>query len=152
MSSQPKPIIRPLQTQDRSAWGTLWAAYLKFYGTERAAEIHDLYFGRLLGQDPRDYNAMVAELNGTLIGLTHFLFHRHGWLAEDVCYLQDLFVAPEARGTGAGRALIEAVYAAADSAGAPRVYWLTQDFNREARQLYDRIGRVTPFVKYERRV
>ena len=84
------------------------------------------------------------------MGLAHIIFHRHGWQVEDVCYLQDLYVAPEARGTGAGRALIEAVYAAADAAGAPNVYWLTQEFNTTARQLYDRVGRLTPFVKYVR--
>jgi GNAT superfamily N-acetyltransferase len=69
---------------------------------------------------------------------------------EDVCYLQDLYVDPQARGTGAGRALIEAVYAAADANGTPSVYWLTQDHNTTARQLYDRIAKVTPFIKYQR--
>ena len=69
---------------------------------------------------------------------------------ENVCYLQDLYATPESRGTGVGRALIEAVYAAADTAGAPSVYWLTQDFNETARKLYDRIGVKTPFIKYSR--
>ena len=84
------------------------------------------------------------------MGLTHYLFHRHGWRIENVVYLQDLYVDPEVRGTGAGRALIEAVYRAADEAGCPSVYWLTQDFNSTARQLYDRIATVTPFIKYQR--
>ena len=92
----------------------------------------------------------MAEQDGQLLGLTHYLFHRHCWKIEEVCYLQDLYVAPEARGTGLGRALIEAVYAAADAAGAPAVYWLTQDFNHEARQLYDRVARVSPFIRYNR--
>ena len=59
-------------------------------------------------------------------------------------------VVPEARGIGAGRSLIEAVYAAADANGTPLVYWLTQEFNTSARQLYDRIAKVTPFIKYQR--
>ena len=84
------------------------------------------------------------------MGLTHYIFHRHGWKIENVCYLQDLYAAPDVRGKGVGRALIEAVYAEADKAGAPSVYWLTQDFNATARQLYDRIGTVTPFIKYTR--
>ena len=84
------------------------------------------------------------------MGLVHYIFHRHGWRLEEVTYLQDLYVAPEARGTGMGRALIEAVFAAADAAGRPHVYWLTQSFNSTARQLYDRIGEATPFVKYVR--
>ena len=73
----------------------------------------------------RDYHGLLAVAGGVPVGLAHYIFHRHGWQIEDVCYLQDLYVAPEARGTGAGRALIEAVYAAADAAGRPNVYWLT---------------------------
>ncbi|MDU8944884.1 GNAT family N-acetyltransferase [Ovoidimarina sediminis] len=143
-------IVRPLVREDRAAWGALWHAYLAFYETARPDEIYDTYFERLLGDDPRDFHCLIAEIGGTPVGLTHYLFHRHGWREEDVCYLQDLYADPSVRGTGVGRALIEAVYAAADAHGAPSVYWLTQDFNETARQLYDRIGRVTPFIKYER--
>lgn len=105
-------------------------------------------FARLLGDDPRDFTCLVAEQDGKVIGLTHYLSHRHAWKVEEVIYLQDLYVDPEVRGTGAGRALIEAVYAVADAAGTPAVYWLTQDFNTQARQLYDRIAAVTPFIRY----
>ncbi len=84
------------------------------------------------------------------MGLAHFLLHRHGGKIEDICCLQDLFVDPHARGTGLGRALFEAVYAAADTAGAPSVHWLTQDFNLAARQLYDRVAKGTPFIRYNR--
>ncbi|MEO0914369.1 MAG: GNAT family N-acetyltransferase, partial [Pseudomonadota bacterium] len=93
----------------------------------------------------------LAEGPAGPIGLVHFITHRHGWSIEDVVYLQDLYVSPEARGTGAGRALIEAVYEAADAQGTPSVYWLTQDFNSDARKLYDRVADVTPFIKYQRR-
>ena len=72
------------------------------------------------------------------------------WKTENVIYLQDLYADPEVRGTGVGRALIEAVYAEADKVRCPSVYWLTQDFNAEARKLYDRIGTLTPFIKYNR--
>jgi len=78
------------------------------------------------------------------------VFHRHAWKIEDVCYLQDLYVDPNHRGTHAGRALIEAVYDASDRAGAPSVYWLTQEFNETGRRLYDRVGTLTPFIKYAR--
>ena len=64
--------------------------------------------------------------------------------------MQDLYVDPDARGSGVGRALIETVYAAADANGTPSVYWLTQDFNEQARRLYDRVASVTPFIKYVR--
>lgn len=155
----PRPadlVIRPLAVADRAPWGRLWAAYHAFYETTVAPEIYDLAFERMLSEAAGEFRGMVAERPGgpegapRLIGLTHYLLHRHGWRREPVTYLQDLYVDPEERGGGAGRALIEAVYAAADAAGAPSVYWLTQDFNAPARQLYDRIGRLTPFVKYER--
>jgi GNAT superfamily N-acetyltransferase len=143
-------IVRPLSVSDRSDWDELWAAYLEFYGTSRPTSVYDTCFARLLGDDPHDYCCVVAEKNGTLVGLTHYLFHRHGWSVENVCYLQDLYARPSARGMGVGRKLIEAVYTAADAAGAPSVYWLTQDFNTTARKLYDRIGTATPFMKYQR--
>lgn len=143
-------IVRPLTLSDRPAWDDLWTAYLAFYESTRPPEIYDTYFERLLGDDPQDYSGLVAELDGKLVGLTHFLFHRHGWKIENVCYLQDLYADPTVRGRGVGRALIEGVYAAADAAGAPSVYWMTQDTNTEARKLYDRIGTLSPFIKYER--
>lgn len=142
--------VRPLEARDQAEWRRLWTGYLDFYETSVPDEIYETYFARLLGDDPQDYHGLVAEQDGKLIGLTHYLFHRHGWRVENVVYLQDLFVDPETRGTGAGRALIEAVYAAADAAGCPSVYWLTQDFNTTARQLYDRIATQTPFIKYQR--
>lgn len=142
--------IRAVRQQDWADWKRLWTAYLAFYETELAEPVFESTFARLLGDDPQDFSGLVAEKDGRLIGLTHYLFHRHAWKTENVCYLQDLYVDPDIRGTGAGRALIEAVYEAADEAGAPSVYWMTQDFNTNARKLYDRIGTLTPFIKYSR--
>lgn len=142
--------VRALRAEDETAWRDLWTAYLAFYGTTVSDAVKDSTFARLLGDDPRDFRAMVAETGGRVVGLVHYLFHRHAWKVEDVCYLQDLFAHPDVRGKGAGRALIEAVYAAADRHGAAQVYWLTQTSNDTARKLYDRIGVVTEFVKYQR--
>ena len=150
MADAPSLIIRPLLETDRSEWAEMWTGYLEYYETSVPDEIYDSTFARLLGDDPRDFNGLVAEKEGRLLGLTHFLFHRHGWKVEDVCYLQDLYTRPEARGEGVAGALINAVYDAADKAGAPSVYWLTQDFNATARKLYDKIGVLTPFIKYQR--
>lgn len=143
-------IVRPLEGKDREDWARLWTGYLEYYETSVKPEVYTSTFARLLGDDPRDFNCFVAELDGRLVGLTHYLFHRHAWRIEEVCYLQDLYADPGVRGTGIGRALIEAVYAAADAKGAPAVYWLTQEFNTTARQLYDRIAKVSPFIRYNR--
>lgn len=151
MSSDASDLkIRPLLPSDQADWRRLWTAYLDFYESTVSEEVYASTFARLLGDDPQDFSCLVAEKDGTLVGLTHFLFHRHAWKVENVCYLQDLYADPDVRGTGVGRKLIEAVYAAADAKEAPTVYWLTQEFNTTARQLYDRIGTHTPFVKYQR--
>ena len=144
------PIIRHLRAEDRSDWQRLWTGYLDFYETSVPPETYDSTFARLLpGGDP-DMACRLALVGGRPVGLVHFIFHKHCWRPEGVCYLQDLYAEPEARGRGIGRALIEAVYAVADARGRPSVYWLTQEFNATARQLYDRIGEATPFIKYVR--
>ena len=145
-------LVRPIEPTDEADWRRLWTRHLDFYETAVPEEVYRSTFGRIVGEDPQDFNGFIAELNGQAVGLAHYLFHRHCWRIENVCHLQDLFADEATRGRGVGRALIEAVYAAADEAGAPAVYWLTQDFNKEARKLYDRIGKVTPFVKYQRQV
>ena len=142
--------VRPLRESDETDWRRLWTAYLEFYDSSVAEEVYQTTFERLLGNDPQDFTCLIAEVDGKPVGLTHYMFHRHAWKVENVCYLQDLYADPKIRGKGIGRALIEAVYGAADSAGAPTVYWLTQDFNATARQLYDRIAAKTPFIKYQR--
>ncbi|MDO6523323.1 GNAT family N-acetyltransferase [Shimia thalassica] len=149
-AKQSSLTIRALRAEDESEWHDLWTAYLEFYETSVPDEIYQTTFSRLMGNDPQDFSCLVAEQGGKLVGFTHYLFHRHAWKADNVCYLQDLFATPETRGTGVGRSLIEAVYKAADDAGAPSVYWLTQDFNKTARQLYDRVGKKTPFIRYQR--
>jgi len=150
MSKKTAPLIRELRLDDRSQWAELWRDYLTFYETSVPDEVYDSTFARLLSDDDHEFHALVAEADGRLVGLTHYLFHRHAWKIENTCYLQDLYARPETRGTGVGRALIEAVYKAADDNGTPSVYWLTQDFNTIARQFYDRIGVQTPFIRYSR--
>ena len=142
--------IRPTQPDDYAQWAELWRGYLTFYETTLPDEVYRSSFDRMLGDDPRDFSGMLALDGDRPVGLVHYLFHRHGWKVEEVCYLQDLFTLPDIRGRGVGRALIEAVYDAADAYGAPSVYWLTQDFNASARILYDQVGTLTPFIKYQR--
>jgi GNAT superfamily N-acetyltransferase len=150
MTSNTALEVRPLQESDRDDWTALWTAYLNFYETSVPADTFATYFDRLLGADPQDFNGLVAVIDGKLVGLNHYLYHRHGWKVENVCYLQDLYADPSVRGMCVGRALIEAVYAAANANGTPSVYWLTQEENTEARKLYDRVAQVTDFIKYGR--
>ncbi|MBC8129903.1 MAG: GNAT family N-acetyltransferase [Rhizobiaceae bacterium] len=142
--------IRPLTATDESEWRRLWTAYLVFYETTVAEQVYQTTFARLSSEAPNEYRGLLAEQDGRAVGLVHYLFHRHCWRIENVCYLQDLYADPHARGSGVGRALIEAVYAAADGEGSPSVYWMTQEGNATARRLYDRIGTATPFIKYQR--
>lgn len=143
-------VIRPLAAEDEAVWRKLWSEYLEFYESGVTEEVYTTTFQRLIDPARTQQNALVAEQDGEVIGLVHYIYHAHNWKVEDVCYLQDLFVSADVRGTGAGRALIEAVYAAADENGTPTVYWMTQEFNENARKLYDRIGQLTPFIKYSR--
>ena len=100
--------------------------------------------------DIREFRGALAWHNGQAVGLVHYLFHRHNWKIDDVCYLQDLYVSADVRGSGLGRRLIEHVYDAADAFGAASVYWLTQEHNKAGRRLYDRLAQKTDFVHYKR--
>ena len=142
--------IRRLTSADEAQWRALWTGYLEFYDSTVPEEVYQTTFARLLGGDSSQVQGFVAESEGKLIGLVHYFYHAHGWNVEQVCYLQDLYADPAARGQGVGAALIEAVYGQADADDAPSVYWMTQEFNHTARKLYDRIGTLTPFIKYQR--
>ncbi len=151
MSERADLTIRPIEAGDAAEWRRLWTGYLEYYQTSVSEEVYETSFARLLRGGDGEFRGLLALSDDGPVGLVHYLFHRHMWRVENTCYLQDLYAAPEARGTGVGRALIEAVYADADAEGCPSVFWLTQEFNHDARQLYDRIGTLTPFIRYNRR-
>ena len=139
--------VRSLSAADREAWLPLWRGYQRFYETPIDDEVTALTWSRLADpQGPIQGFAAIDE--GRLIGIAHYLFHPSSWTLADYCYLQDLFVAEEARGRGAARALIEAVASAAETAGAARLYWLTHESNTAARTLYDRIAIRSGFIQY----
>ena len=142
--------IRPLAASDEPEWRRLWTLYLEYYESSVEEAVYQTTFERLLSGEDNEFCGLIALADGRAVGLTHYLFHRHCWRVENVCYLQDLVVDTDYRGQSIGRALIEAVYKAADAAGNPRVYWLTQDFNEAGRRLYDRVGELTPFIRYDR--
>ncbi|HKF73469.1 MAG TPA: GNAT family N-acetyltransferase [Stellaceae bacterium] len=146
-------IIRPLARADFDAWLPLWDGYNKFYGrfgpTALPIEITRTTWARFFdAYEP--VHALVAENEGKLVGLVHYLFHRSTTLIEPNCYLQDLFTDERTRGKGVGRALIEAVYERARVAGCSRVYWLTHETNATARRLYDQVAENTGFIVYRK--
>ena len=142
-------VIRPVGTDERADWEPLWKGYLDFYRTTLPKEVYDTTWARL--HDPNEPMALLGGyVNGRLKGIVHYLYHRSCWTVGDYCYLQDLFVAPETRGRGLGRALIEAVYRQARLAGASRVYWLTHERNATARALYDTLADRPGFIQYRK--
>ncbi len=146
-------MIRELRESDRKGWQRLYEGYQAFYNfPDRPAEFYDKAFARLMSRDTRDFRGLIYEDGGRLLGLTHYVFHPNLWRDEGVCYLQDLFTSAEARGRGVARALIEGVYAAADKAGVPSVYWLTAEDNYPGRMLYDRVALRSPFIRYNRKL
>lgn len=145
--------VRAVAREDFDSWLKLWDGYNAFYGrhgeTALAREISNMTWSRFFdAYEP--VNALVAELQGRLVGLVHYIFHRSTILIAPTCYLQDLFTSEAARGRGVGRALIEAVYAKAAAAGSPRVYWMTHESNHTAMQLYDQVAERSGFIQYRK--
>ena len=144
-------IIRPVDRNDYEAWRPLWDGYNAFYGrageTALPENITRQTWARFLDErEPVD--ALVAELDGKIVGLAHTIIHRSTTRLADVCYLQDLFTAPEARGQGVARALIDAAKQVAAAAGCNRLYWQTHQTNQTARALYDKVAEHQGFIVY----
>ena len=149
------PIVRVVAEADFQQWLPLWQGYNAFYGrsgpTSLPDEITRTTWTRFFdAYEP--VNALVAERAGQLVGLVHYLFHRSTIQIAPTCYLQDLFTRETARGRGVGRALIEAVYQRARTAGCPRVYWLTHETNASARKLYDSVAERSGFIVYRKQL
>jgi GNAT superfamily N-acetyltransferase len=144
-------LIRPIREDDFSAWKPLWDGYNAFYGRSEATalptHVTEATWQRFF--DPAEpVFALVAELDGKLVGLAHYLFHRSTTIIELTCYLEDLFTAPAERGRGIGRALIEGVYERGRSAGLTRVYWQTHESNAAGRLLYEKVATHEGFIVY----
>ena len=138
--------IAPLAAADRAEWDVLARGYKAFYEDPQPDEVYDRLWSRLMGGDA--LYGLGARLEGRLVGMSHYMFHANAWMA-DVCYLQDLFTAPEARGRGVAGALIHAVADAARARGCAKYYWLTKQDNERARRLYDKVARFKGFLRYD---
>ena len=139
--------IRAIEEKDKSQWLKLWAGYLEFYKSTISPEQTELTWKRLINNELKMFG-FVAENQDGVIGFTHCLFRPSTWTETDYCYLEDLFVDPNIRGKGVGRALMEEVVEFAKQKESKRVYWTTQEFNKTARVLYDSITPVSEFVQY----
>ncbi len=139
--------IRAIEEKDKDQWLKLWAGYLEFYKSTISSEQTELTWKRLINNELKMFG-FVAESEEGVIGFTHCLFRPSTWTETDYCYLEDLFVNPNIRGKGIGRALMNKVVELARQKKSKRVYWTTQEFNKTARVLYDSITPVSEFVQY----
>jgi GNAT superfamily N-acetyltransferase len=140
--------IHAITASDHDEWKALWAGYLTFYHAEIADDVTEHTFGRIV-DDAELHGAIARDEEGRAIGIVHWLTHAATWSTGSYCYLEDLFVAPDARGGGAGRALIAHVKGWAENHGSAKVYWLTQEGNDTARRLYDRVAVHTGYTHYQ---
>jgi GNAT superfamily N-acetyltransferase len=146
-----KIVIRGVTAGDFAQWLPLWTGYNTFYKRTLPDDVTRTTWARFL--DPAEpMHALVADENGTLLGLTHYLFHRATAFTAHTCYLSDLFTSDAARGKGVGRALIEAVYQEARRAGSPRVYWQTHETNAVAQVLYNDVAERSGFIVYRKQL
>ena len=142
--------VRRLEERDKSHWLALFKGYIEFYQASVPENVIETVWHRLMLGKPDCHIGLVVVEDADAPLVWRVLFIRSTWATGWYCYLEDLFVDPARRKTGAGRALIEAVYALADARGCERTYWVTQEFNTAARTLYDQVATKAPFVQYRR--
>lgn len=140
-------LIRPALPADEAAWRKLWRGYCDFYGASVSDEVTARTWARILDPDS-GVLCIVAEVDGQVYGFANCVIHENTWELQPVCYLEDLFVLPSARGRGMGKALIEWLRNAMRAEGWSRLYWVTAQDNKRARALYDQFTEVDGFVRY----
>ncbi len=139
--------IRKVELRDELRWRELWDGYTRFYEREPVEEITQYLWKRIHDPELPVY-AIVADMNGEVIGIANYLLHHSTSQLRPVCYLQDLFVDPKRRGGGVGRKLIDWLVEEVKSQGWSRLYWQTKENNYRARALYDTYTPHSGFVRY----
>jgi ribosomal protein S18 acetylase RimI-like enzyme len=140
--------VRKIQPSDKPSWQQLFFDYLKFYETSPSDVNTDLAWERITSPDP-EIQGLVAESNGEVVGIVHFHYQLSTWTDTFDCYLEDLYVAEEARGNGAARALIQAVKELSTVRKCSKLFWITKESNTTARKLYDKVATLGDFIRYE---
>ena len=143
--------VRQIQVGDKSAWQELYFDYLKFYETSPSDVNSELLWDRLTNPEPQ-IQALVAEANGVVIGIAHFHYQLSTWSDTSYCYLEDLYVAEDARENGVAKALIQQVQELAIKQGCTELFWITKESNTTARRLYDKVANLSDFVRYEKKL
>ena len=131
-------LIRSINQGDKSRWLQLFKEYIEFYESKLSDTQYELTWQRINSEF--NMHGLLAEIDGQIIGLAHYVFRPDTWEIEDFCYLEDLYVDPEVRGVGVGRALIKAVEQIAIKKGSKRLYLTTAEDNEVARKLYDKLA------------
>lgn len=141
-------IIRPIEVADHTFWDELYQDYATFYGVEQTADMRDRVW-RWLTDPTHEVQGIVAVVDDIVIGFAHIRPFARPLAAATGLFLDDLFVSPDARGSGAAPALIDAIQAQADRDGHSVVRWITATDNARARGLYDKVATATPWVTYD---
>jgi len=148
--------VRELELEDYDLWRDLWDQYLLFYETSLSEAVTLSTWRKIhnRGGSVKGFLAQSSQSSqspGVVVGIAHCFLRQSTWHEVGYLYLEDLFVAPSARGEGVGRALLDTVVEYARSLGAERVYWLTKEDNQVARALYDSFngGGRSEFIHYE---
>jgi ribosomal protein S18 acetylase RimI-like enzyme len=144
-------IIRSVVAADKSAWARLYAGYAAFYKVDQTEQMRETVWGWLM--DPtHTTEGLIAEHGGAVIGLAHFRAFARPLSASTGGFLDDLFVDPAARGSGAAEALLQGVADLGRNRGWTVIRWITAEDNYRARGLYDRIADRTKWVTYDIRL
>jgi GNAT superfamily N-acetyltransferase len=148
--SEKKPIqiVEP-RPEHKPAWRRLYQGYADFYRVPMTDEIADRLWTWLNNPGHAMEARLALDENGEPIGLAHFRNFPRPLAAAYAGFLDDLFVAPEARGSGAVHALLAEIRRIGRERGWTTIRWLTADDNYRARTVYDRVGERTMWITYQ---
>jgi ribosomal protein S18 acetylase RimI-like enzyme len=140
--------IRKFIPSDKSAWEALYRGYLEFYETAFESEAIDLTWARIMSGEIQAFAAVEKD---DLLGFTHFHFQISTWTKTHTCYLEDLFVAAEARSRGIARSLIAEVENITRESGGTEIFWITRKSNERAQALYNQVAELSDFLMYQKK-
>jgi GNAT superfamily N-acetyltransferase len=141
--------IRAAEDGDYPAWREMWAGYCEFYQTAVPEDVTETTWARILDPESSVHGIVAVDNEtGNVLGFANYVLHLHTWSPRTLCYLEDLYVRPEARGRDIGHSLIDYLVARGKEQDWNRVYWHTDSENHVARRLYDRFVPADPYVRY----